>query len=126
MIEDEQPEQPETPEYTIPESIKHAIDTTIMKPIAGDGTEANPLTLEVSDKVKVSDLKAMFDKLEGYVIEVTVKSTRSNVLEYNVKLTKGLDVQFLTFSVDRTNTEIINYLNSLIADNGNSGNNGNT
>ena len=64
VIEDEQPEQPETPEYTIPESIKHAIDTTIMKPIAGDGTEANPLTLEVSDKVKVSDLKAMFDKLE--------------------------------------------------------------
>lgn len=121
----EQPEQPEQPNYTIPESIKDAIDTTVVNPISGNATEAKPLVLEVSNTVKVSDLKAMFNKLDDYVIEVTVKSTNANVIEYAVKLTKGTEVYFLTLAVNRTNTEAINYLNSLVSSNESNENNTN-
>ncbi len=123
----ETPNQPETPAYTIPESIKDAIDTSVMNPIMGTGAVHEPLIIDVT-KASLTHIQSMFNQLSDFTIKVTLLSTGSQELQYSVQLTNAKESLSLILKVSTTQTDVMNYLNSLMetSTNGTGGNNHNT
>ena len=123
----ETPNQPETPAYTIPESIKDAIDTSVMNPIMGTGAVHEPLIIDVT-KASLTHIQSMFNQLSDFTIKVTLLSTGSQELQYSVQLTNAKESLSLILKVSTTQTDVMNYLNSLMetSTNGTGGNNNNT
>ena len=122
----ETPNQPETPAYTIPESIKDAIDTSVMKPVMGTGAVHQPLILDAT-KASLSSIQSMFSQFSDFTVKVTLLSTGSQEVQYSVQLTNAKESLALILTISTTQTDVLNYLNSLVEKqtNGMPGNNNN-
>lgn len=113
--EPSQPEEPEQPEYTIPDSIKDLIDENIVLILSGNGTKDTPLVLQVLDSTDASELQSMIESFKGYTVIVERQVHRSNVT-YSITLNNEKETHYLVMTVSEIQTEVINYLDSLIKD----------
>ena len=116
--EPSQPEEPEQPEYTIPDSIKDLIDENIVLILSGNGTKDTPLVLQVLDSTDASELQSMIESFKGYTVIVERQVHRSNVT-YSITLNNEKETHYLVMTVSEIQTEVINYLDSLIEDQSN-------
>lgn len=105
-------EKPQEPEYKIPESIKDLLDSTIVNPVSGDATEQNPLVLTVAEPATKESLSQMINEFKDYTVKVTRLNTRA-MISYSVELTNSQEQHYLVFNVESTQTEIVDYLDSL-------------
>ena len=119
----------ETSEYNIPQSLKDSIDTTVITPVYGKGTQSSPLKLEVSVKATVESIQKL---MSGYKVTVKITPTRSVGVTYDITLTNEVETHYLQLTVPTQNEAVINFLNSLVEptplpapkpDNGGNGNN---
>ena len=119
----------ETSEYNIPQSLKDSIDTTVITPVYGKGTQSSPLKLEVSVKATVESIQKL---MSGYKVTVKITPTRSVGVTYDITLTNEVETHYLQLTVPTQNEAVINFLNSLVQptplpapkpDNGGNGNN---
>lgn len=111
----EEPVVPEKPNYIIPDSIKDAIDSTVIKPVTGTGVVNKPLILDITG-ASLSDVKSMFEKLSNFTVSVSMLKTRSNEVQYSVLLTSANESISLILTVDTNQSDVISYLNSFIKD----------
>ena len=111
----EEPVVPEKTNYIIPDSIKDAIDSTVIKPVTGTGVVNKPLILDITG-ASLSDVKSMFEKLSNFTVSVSMLKTRSNEVQYSVLLTSANESISLILTVDTNQSDVISYLNSFIKD----------
>ncbi len=114
-------EKPEEPEYTIPDSIKDLIDESIVLITSGKGTQDDPLTLQVLDSANVSKFQSMIESFKDYTVTVERQKQRSTVA-YSITLSNDKETHYLVMTVLETQNEMIDYLDSLIKDQSNPGN----
>ena len=110
-------EKPQEPEYKIPESIKDLLDLTIVNPVSGDATEQNPLILTVTEQATKDSLSQMINEFKDYTVKVTRLNTRTTI-SYSVELTTSQEHHYLVFNVESTQTEVVDYLDSLTQSSG--------
>lgn len=110
----------------IPGSIKDVIDTSVMRPVMGTGAVYQPLILDAT-KASLSSIESMFSQFSNFMVKVTLLSTGSQELQYAVQLTNAKESLSLILKVSTTQTDVMNYLNSLVEKqtNGTAGNNNN-
>ncbi len=97
----------------IPESIKSLINFNIVSVVDGEGTFADPLVLEVLDSASMSNLKSMMESFVNYEVKVERNNQHSHV-SYKVTLKNEKETYYLMLNVSTKQTNIINYLESLI------------
>ena len=128
VIDDETPEipNPEVPEYSIPDSILGAINTAVIKPMTGNGSVESPLMLNASSAT-LTDVEEMINGFQGYTVKVTLLAEASNEFQYSIQLipnTRSGETISLILTVSKSQTEVVNYLNSLINTSGGGSNSG--
>ncbi|MDB8553734.1 immunoglobulin-like domain-containing protein [Turicibacter sanguinis] len=138
--DDGETNKPEQGLPQIPENIEAVIDQDLFKPTKGNGSEENPLLLEVKEQTTVVDVKELVESFkEKYVVNVTKVTTSnylesfvtnvkqvfkflqgnadsfvaSQIVEYLMTLTDETETLYLSFQVDSSNEEITNYLDEL-------------
>lgn len=111
-VSTEKPEEPK-PEYSIPDSIKDAIDPTVIKPVTGTGAVNKPLILDLTD-ANLNTVKAMFEKFSNFTVKVSILATGSHEVQYSVLLTNTNESISLILKLSPTQTDVVDYLNSLI------------
>ena len=105
----------EKPSYIIPDVLKPLIDETVVSIIEGEATQANPLALTVVDSAEVAKLQAMMESFNAYEM-VVERQEQDGKVTYDVTLTNGTDTYYLVMTALTTQTDVVNYLDSLVKD----------
>ena len=81
--------------------------------VGGDGTKENPLKVQISASATGEDIKTRLEEVEGYEIIVKRKNQRSTV-SYDLTLKNETETYHLIVTLSASQTDVINYLDSLI------------
>ncbi len=107
------PGTPEQPEYTMPESIKDLLNLSIVSPVSGDATQQNPLVLTITNQATKESVSQMINSFKDYTVKVNRLNQRA-ASSYSVELSNNQATHYLVFNVEPTQTDVIEYLDSLV------------
>ena len=104
----EEPSEPETPMYIVPDVLKDILNVDFISFIEGDGSHGEPLVIKIKKGTQLDALKELFEAFNDYQVKVS-KVARS-VATYSVTLTKGTENYYLILQVNPSDTDLIHYL----------------
>ena len=104
--------------YEVPDAFSDFVSNDVFNIIGGTGAADDPLVLEVVNGTEIETVKSLLAKYSDYDLTVTKKVTKekaaTTVESYLLTFTKGEEQATFEVHVPTTETDIINYLNSLI------------